>query len=103
MTEKERAQEYEENAECIEIDDSGHKVYGSLEIEQAWLAGFEAGRIKWHKVADGDLPESLMSVINQDGEKVMYNDYCKTWRYDDTNEYFCATPIAWCEIPKFEE
>lgn len=67
------------------------------------IAGFEAGRIKWHKVADGDLPESLMSVINQDGEKVVYNDYCKTWRYDDTNEYFCATPIAWCEIPKFGE
>lgn len=103
MTEKERAQEYEENAECIEIDDYGHKVYGCLEIEQAWLAGFEAGRIKWHKVADGDLPESLMSVINQDGEKVMYNDYCKTWRYDDANEYLCATPIAWCEIPTFGE
>ena len=44
MTEKERAQEYEKNAECIEIDDYGHKVYGYLEIEQAWLAGFEAGK-----------------------------------------------------------
>ena len=43
MTEKEMAQEYEKNAEYIEIDDYGHKVYGSQDIEQAYLAGLKAG------------------------------------------------------------
>lgn len=57
MTDEEMAKEYEENAECVEIDDSGHRVYGSLNIEQAFLAGLKAGRPKWHKVADGDLPK----------------------------------------------
>lgn len=29
-------------------------------IEQAYLAGLEAGRLKWHKIADGDLPKAGM-------------------------------------------
>lgn len=35
------AEEYEENAEYIEIDNYGHKVYGSLDIEQAFLLRLE--------------------------------------------------------------
>lgn len=100
MTEKERAQEYEENAECIEIDDYGHKVYGSLEIEQAWLAGFEAGQIKWHKVSDGDLPncEHGHTVFNQDLDKVII----RNGRFEHLDGY-PVNVIAWCEIPKFKE
>ena len=37
------AEEYEENAEYIEIDDYGHKVYGSLDIEQAFLEAIRKG------------------------------------------------------------
>lgn len=37
------AEEYEENAEYIEIDDYGHKVYGSLDIEQAFLTAPRKG------------------------------------------------------------
>lgn len=37
------AEEYEENAEYIEIDDYGHKVYGSLDIEQAFLDALRKG------------------------------------------------------------
>lgn len=63
-TEKERmAEEYEEEAECVEVNDYGQKVYGSMNIEQAWLAGFEAGRPKWHKVTDGDLPNENVKLI----------------------------------------
>lgn len=37
------AKEYEENAEYIEIDDYGHKVYGSLDLEEAYLAALRKG------------------------------------------------------------
>ena len=37
------AEEYEENAEFIEIDDYGHKVYDSLDIEEAHLDGLRKG------------------------------------------------------------
>lgn len=38
------AKEYEEeNTEYIEIDDYGHKCYGSLDIEEAYLAALRKG------------------------------------------------------------
>lgn len=100
MTEKEKAQEYEENAECIEIDDCGHKVYGCLEIEQAWLAGFEAGKPQWHKVADGDLPncEHGHTVFNQDLDRVII----RNGRFEHLDGYPVKV-VAWCEIPEYKE
>lgn len=44
MTDKEMAEEYEENAGCVDIDDFGHKVYGSLDIEQAVADCIEKNR-----------------------------------------------------------
>jgi hypothetical protein len=41
MTKEELAEEYEEKAECVEIDDYGHKVYGSIQIEEAFLVGLK--------------------------------------------------------------
>ena len=64
MFEKE-AEEYEDNAEYIEIDDYGHKVYGWYEIEQAYQKGAEFAYNKaneWHYVKDG-LPKELHDVI----------------------------------------
>jgi len=43
---KKMAKEYEEKAECVEVDDYGKKVYGSIDIEQAFLAGLKIGRPK---------------------------------------------------------
>jgi len=63
MTDKEMAKAYEEKAECIETDDYGHKVYGCLEIEQAFLDGLKAGRPQWHIVADGDLPKDKSHIF----------------------------------------
>ena len=42
-----------------------------------------------------------MSVVNQNGVDVIYDDTKKVWRYD-ADECICDTPIAWCEIPTFE-
>lgn len=73
-----------------------------LQMEQAFLAGLKAGRPKWHKVADGDLPEHEVNVL------VLYNVQCidiahynydyKEWHFTDS---IVRDVIAWCEIPKY--
>ena len=98
--------------------------------KEAYLAGLKAGReterkyvknnaftsmkeqglfpfAKWHKVADGDYPpydkgNYTINVFTNSGRIAYYN-------YDDECwiEVFSGIeinpPIAWCEIPKFEE
>ncbi len=103
MTDKEKAaQEYEENAECIEVDDYGHKVYGCLEIEQAWLAGFEAGKPQWHDLREDptDLPncEHGHTVFNQDLDRVII----RNGRFEHLDGHPVKV-IAWCEIQKYTE
>ena len=96
--------------------------------KEAFLAGLKAGReiereyvknnaftsmkeqglfpfAKWHNLRKNskDLPDTCMNIINQDGEKVRYDYVNKVWRTDDANDYICDTPIAWCEVPTFEE
>ena len=50
-----------------------------------------------------DLPEIYMGVLNQNGKNVVYDYTNKVWRDDNAIEYICEDPIAWCEIPTFEE
>lgn len=56
---------------------------------------------KWHKVADGDLPNDDRIVSDQEGNNVRY--------VKRLNKWFCrhrtceAEVIAWCEIPKYTE
>lgn len=86
MTDEEMAEEYEENAECIEIDDYGHKVYSSLDIEQAFLAGLKAGKPKWHKIFNNsepwhveywDLPQDNLPKIENFYFVRLKNEYIK--------------------------
>ena len=44
-----------------------------------------------------------MGVLNQNGMNVVYDYTNKVWRDDNATEYICDDPIAWCEIPTFEE
>ena len=89
-------------------------------IKQAHLAGLKAGRPKWHKVADGDLPKPNIAVlICLQFEKwtttyiAYYRPSIEKWQiynlheaqrqpivddYIDSDEV-----IAWCEIPKYTE
>ena len=120
MFEKE-AEEYEDNAEYIEIDNHGHKVYGWYEIEQAYQKGAEFGYNKglakkaneWHYVKDGDLPkhcrygsrtsEYVLAKFKSGNTGVCYFDfYLLGWFADGYPEQF-KNIIAWCEIPKFKE
>lgn len=69
MFEKE-AEEYEDNAEYIEIDDYGHKVYGWYEIEQAYQKGAEYGYNKANEKAKEIIREfmRISTVCDEDFE-----------------------------------
>ena len=102
MTDKELAEEYEEKIDYIQVNDDGKKVYDSIDIQQAYIAGLQIGRQeKWHDLRKNpnDLPEDC--AIDQDGKRVLYDHINKVWRNDDADEYICDDPIAWCEIPKY--
>lgn len=85
-----------------------------------YLAGIKAGKPKWHKVADGDLPEPNIAVlICLQFEKwtttyiAYYRPTIKKWQMYNLSEaqrqpivddYIDSEEvIAWCELPKYEE
>lgn len=82
--------------------------YVRVELAQAFLAGLKAGKQKWHKVADGDLPKYGYQVLSEKGALVIYNRDINSWfeyspNADNIKLRKWEEPIAWCEIPKFEE
>lgn len=94
MTDKKRANEYLKNLDECKTKDMMRDIF---------LAGLEAGRPKWHKVADGDLPEEeaeYLVIFESDGTKYRgLESY-----YPDTKEWSTICKIiAWLGIPKFEE
>ena len=116
MIDKEMAEEYAiENSEsCMYNDTKGWETDHEA-IKKAFLAGLEAGKDmaeadlatiaymqgaerykpKWHKVADGDLPNDYRYVWTNAGAGY-YDD---GW-WDDFGRL--QGVIAWCE-PNFEE
>lgn len=101
MKDEEMAVEYSKSA-CAWIED--REPLDEIDIQEAFLAGLKAARQKmWHDLRENpdDLPEDC--AINQDGKRVLYDHINKVWRNDDADEYICDDPIAWCEIPTFEE
>ena len=101
MKDEEMAVEYSKSA-CAWIED--REPLDEIDIQEAFIAGLKAARQKmWHDLRENpnDLPEDC--AINQDGKRVLYDHINKVWRNDDADEYICDDPIAWCEIPTFEE
>ena len=94
------AEEYEENAEYIEIDDYGHKVYGSLDIEQAFLDAlrkgsqldnvYDASKNKWVN-RDLELEEKYVTSLKEKLEKEA-DDYAEKHAfrvpYDGSNKFY---------------
>lgn len=72
--------------------------------KESFIAGLEAGKPKWHKVADGDLPK-----IGKPCLVYLANDYVITARLREDNVWTTngrnafENVIAWCEIPQYEE
>lgn len=108
MTDIERAEEYRKSLKQKLIDEDEFERLEMFDenVEEAYLAGLKAARQEmWHDLRKNpdDLPEIYMGVLNQNGMNVVYDYTNKVWRNDDTDEYICDDPIAWCEIPTFEE
>lgn len=77
-----------------------------LEKMQDYLAGLKAGRPKWHKVADGDLPKEnkryLCKIKGFVGSGISYECFDYDTEYSSWKNA-CGDVIAWCEIPKYTE
>lgn len=75
--------------------------------KDGFLAGLKAGRPKWHKVADGDLPkEDRYYLIYTDrGNYYVSKHHCNTnyWIGIQNQYVSIKSVIAWCEIPKYIE
>ena len=62
---------------------------------------------KWHKVDDGDYPpyekgNYTINVLTNCGDIAYYNYSLNCWIVEPSSAEI-DPPIAWCEIPKFEE
>lgn len=77
-----------------------------LEKMQDYLAGLKAGRPKWHKVADGDLPNEnkryLCKIKGFVGSGISYECFDYDTEYSSWKNA-CGDVIAWCEIQKYTE
>lgn len=107
MTKEEKlAEEYICNGKCPDDISKSYEHCSACTRLNDFLAGLKAAKPRWHKVADGDLPPDLTHVLNEKGNKVMYDVHEHTWQeYSDYYEDYVEadTPVAWCEVPKFEE
>ena len=75
---------------------------------ECYHAGLKAGRPKWHKVADGDLPEEkklYLVAIKENGLAISYfNGINWETKYNLGDfGHLVEKVIAWCEIPKYTE
>lgn len=107
MTDKELAKESWWNDDGCSGAMSTEKIY-----ECGFLAGLKAGRPKWHKVADGDLPKDdiKLAIIEIDDCGYLLCNYHNGFWYDANSGATCAewitnNIIAWKEIipPKESE
>jgi hypothetical protein len=127
MTDEEMAEEYAEKNKKIYGSDEYADITDYISIKEAYLAGLKAGKPKWHKVADGDLPKG-----GEYGENNIHRNIYIKDRYGNlyTGNYFpkdkthaedcfaveflewgfqgsqfCkkAQISEWCEIPQYTE
>ena len=120
MTVEQLAEQYAENVNLAFVADHTREAF-----EQAYIAGYNEAQntitqcnrsalsgVKWHKVADGDLPKECTDVLAIDilagkpSEPSLYHFVTSdTWEWLPkriaclSNEQM----LAWCEIPTFTE
>ena len=108
MKDEEMAEEIA-NKRCHEIMCYGHCSFNSPKHHRCgeWhreyncaLEGLKAGRPQWHK-SNEKLPDT--TVLDELGNKVLYDYNTHCWRYDDADLTIAPTPVAWCEIPTFDK
>jgi hypothetical protein len=99
MTVEEMAEEYADKTFGMYYPTDQERV----QVEQAFLAGLNEGRPRWHKVADGDLPTVHATFLNENCDKVEYLGKGKWEAYSEYYEEYVEIepPIAWCEKPEY--
>ena len=99
MTDEEMAEEYA-NENKINFEYPGISDFVWEELKQAYLAGLKAGRPKWHKVADGDLPsEEGGWVCNQNGLPCFFDWGTEQWLDCEGTQ---IKTTEWCHMPHKE-
>lgn len=106
MTDKELAEEYEEKIDYIEVNDDGKKIYDSIDIQQAYIAGLKTARKeKWHYIKDGDLPNVKFGRVDVTVAYInAYGNPCKMdCCFDGTNFIYWddRKPIGWKKVDIF--
>ena len=107
MTDIERAEKYtRENKKIIQC--SCHNYDSEKDLEEAYLAGLKAARQEmWRDLRKNpnDLPLVHSTILDENGDKVEYIGYGEWQAYSEYYERYIKVdpPIAWCEIPTFEE
>ena len=101
------AEKYEEKIDYIEVNDDGKKIYDSIDIQEAFLAGLKTGRKeKWHDLRKNphDLPKENQEVLvlftlpDKSKNDIMLAEF----ENNDFNFVDLEDVIAWCEIPEFD-
>ena len=77
------------------------------EVTDIYIAGFKAGKPKWHKIADGDYPPCekgnySINIFTDRGNIAYYNYDMECWVAEPSSAEI-DPPVAWCEIPKYGE
>lgn len=117
MTDEEMAEDYaNEYVPLIApIDDRIYQVTKEDIIKilkdcsiDSYIDGLNAGRPKWHKVVDGDLPKEnnlYLVAIKDNGLAIAYfNGLHWETKFNLGDFGHCLeTVIAWCEIPEYTE
>jgi len=74
--------------------------------DEAFIEGYKSGRPKWHKTADGDLPNEnkryLCKIKEFVGSDISYECFDYDTEYSSWKNA-CGDVISWCEIPKYME
>lgn len=107
----------EELAKYWVISKSGYSIeeFHGKKAMQAFLAGLKAGRPKWHKITDGDLPqeqkEYWCKVFFYESEETFnaflwFDTVAKNFKLLEEIEEHVESSFKvkeWCEISEFEE
>lgn len=78
-----------------------------IQMCDAYVAGAKENGVIWHDLRKNpnDLPVASIfnEVLNENGNKVFYDDINKTWNMFFNNSIVRAnTPNFWCEIPNLK-
>ena len=100
MNAKERAEQWLSKTDNHLNEDKTKFLSETEYAKKAYIAGAKENGVVWHKVTDGDLPKESRTVLDEAGDRFYY--FRGHFYYESDSRFDCQ-PIAWCEIPTYEE